>query len=140
MGRSSSGRCRPVRCVAAWSGRSGRHASWTDAPVAGALRPEYFPSDDRFARPGFFKRGFAGRPPPSPVARGARARGEGRGGGGERLRAAAPGRAGPAAAGAASASDALRSLAEAAQAVSGAEIALVRALDDSGERLEAVAV
>jgi serine phosphatase RsbU (regulator of sigma subunit) len=49
-------------------------------------------------------------------------------------------RAVTAAAGAASASDALRSLAEAAQAVSGAEIALVRALDDSGERLEAVAV
>jgi serine phosphatase RsbU (regulator of sigma subunit) len=45
-----------------------------------------------------------------------------------------------AAAGSASASDALRALAEAAQAVSGAEIALVRALDDSGERLETVAV
>jgi len=45
-----------------------------------------------------------------------------------------------AAAGAASASDALRVLAEAARAVSGAEIALVRALDDSGERLEVVAV
>ena len=49
-------------------------------------------------------------------------------------------RAVTAAAGSASASDALRALAEAAQAVSGAEIALVRALDDSGERLEAVAV
>ena len=45
-----------------------------------------------------------------------------------------------AAAGSTSASDALRALAEAAQAVSGAEIALVRALDDGGERLEAVAV
>src|SRR5437870_8927080 len=41
---------------------------------------------------------------------------------------------------AASASDALRALAEAAQAVSGAEIVLVRALDEGGERLEAVAV
>jgi len=40
----------------------------------------------------------------------------------------------------ASASDALRALAEGAQTVSGAEIALVRALDDSGERLEAVAI
>jgi serine phosphatase RsbU (regulator of sigma subunit) len=49
-------------------------------------------------------------------------------------------RAVTAAAGAASASDALRALAEAAQAVAGAEIALVRALDDAGERLEAVAV
>jgi serine phosphatase RsbU (regulator of sigma subunit) len=49
-------------------------------------------------------------------------------------------RAVTAAAGSASASDALRALAEAAQAVSGAEIALVRALDDGGERLEAVAV
>ena len=37
-------------------------------------------------------------------------------------------------------SDALQALAEAAQAVAGAEIALVRALDDSAERLEAVAV
>jgi serine phosphatase RsbU (regulator of sigma subunit) len=44
------------------------------------------------------------------------------------------------AAGSASASEALQALAEAAQAVSGAEIALVRALDDGGERLEAVAV
>jgi hypothetical protein len=49
-------------------------------------------------------------------------------------------RAVTAAAGSASASDALRALAEAAQAVSGAEIALIRALDDGGERLEAVAV
>jgi serine phosphatase RsbU (regulator of sigma subunit) len=49
-------------------------------------------------------------------------------------------RAATAAAGSASASDALRALAEAAQTVSGAEIALVRALDDDGERLEAVAV
>jgi len=39
-----------------------------------------------------------------------------------------------------SASEALHALAEAAQAVSGAEVALLRALDDSGERLEAVAV
>ncbi len=38
------------------------------------------------------------------------------------------------------ASDALRLVAEAALAVSGAEIALVRALDDSGERLEAMTV
>jgi serine phosphatase RsbU (regulator of sigma subunit) len=44
------------------------------------------------------------------------------------------------AAGSATASDALRALAEGAQAVSGAEIALVRALDDGGEWLEAVAV
>ena len=44
------------------------------------------------------------------------------------------------AAGSASASEALQALAEAAQAVSGAEIALVRALDEGGERLEAVAV
>jgi hypothetical protein len=44
------------------------------------------------------------------------------------------------AAGSASASEALQALAEAAQAVSGAEIALVRALDDGGERLEAIAV
>jgi serine phosphatase RsbU (regulator of sigma subunit) len=44
------------------------------------------------------------------------------------------------AAGAASATDALRALADAAHAISGAEIALVRALDDDGERLEAVAV
>jgi serine phosphatase RsbU (regulator of sigma subunit) len=49
-------------------------------------------------------------------------------------------RAVTAAAAAATSSDALRALAEAAQAVTGAEIALVRALDDSGERLEAVAV
>ena len=49
-------------------------------------------------------------------------------------------RAVTAAAGSESASDALRALAEAAQAVSGAEIALVRALDYGGERLEAVAV
>ncbi len=49
-------------------------------------------------------------------------------------------RAVTAAAGSASASDALRALAEAAQAVSGAEIALVRASDDAGERLETVAV
>jgi serine phosphatase RsbU (regulator of sigma subunit) len=44
------------------------------------------------------------------------------------------------AAGAANSADALRALAEAAQAVAGADVALVRALDDSGERLEAVAV
>jgi len=44
------------------------------------------------------------------------------------------------AAGSATASDALRALAEAAQAVAGAEIALVRASDDAGEVLEAVAV
>jgi len=49
-------------------------------------------------------------------------------------------RAVTAAAGSASASAALRALAEAAHAVSGAEVALVRALDDGGERLEAVAV
>ena len=49
-------------------------------------------------------------------------------------------RAVTAAAGSATASDALRALAEAAQAVSGAEVALVRALDEGGERLEAVAV
>ena len=42
--------------------------------------------------------------------------------------------------GSAAASEALQALAEAAQAVSGAEVALVRALDDGGERLEAVAV
>jgi serine phosphatase RsbU (regulator of sigma subunit) len=40
----------------------------------------------------------------------------------------------------ATASDALRVLAEAARAVSGAEVALVRALDESGSHLEAVAV
>ena len=44
------------------------------------------------------------------------------------------------AAGSSNASDALRALADAAQAVSGAEIALIRALDEGGERLEAVAV
>jgi serine phosphatase RsbU (regulator of sigma subunit) len=49
-------------------------------------------------------------------------------------------RAVTAGAGSASASDALRTLAEAAQAVSGAQIALIRALDASGERLEAVAI
>jgi serine phosphatase RsbU (regulator of sigma subunit) len=49
-------------------------------------------------------------------------------------------RAVTAAAGSASRSDALRALAEAAQAVTGGQVALVRALDDSGERLEAVAV
>jgi len=49
-------------------------------------------------------------------------------------------RAVTAAAGATNAPDALRALAEAAQAVSGAQIALIRALDDSGERLEAVAI
>jgi serine phosphatase RsbU (regulator of sigma subunit) len=49
-------------------------------------------------------------------------------------------RAVTAAAGSARASDALRALAEAARAVSGTEIALIRALDDDGERLEAVAV
>ena len=45
-----------------------------------------------------------------------------------------------AAAGSASESEALRTLAEAAQAVAGAEIALVRALDEDGERLEVLAV
>ena len=49
-------------------------------------------------------------------------------------------RAVAAAAFSASPSDALRTLAEAARAVSGAEVALVRAPDDSNERLEAVAV
>jgi serine phosphatase RsbU (regulator of sigma subunit) len=49
-------------------------------------------------------------------------------------------RAVAAAAGAETASDALRSLADAALAVSAAEIALIRALDGTGERLEAVAV
>jgi serine phosphatase RsbU (regulator of sigma subunit) len=44
------------------------------------------------------------------------------------------------AAGAASPSDALRDLAEAAQTVAGADIALVRASDAAGERLETVAV
>jgi len=39
-----------------------------------------------------------------------------------------------------SASEALRALAEAAQTVTGADVALVRALDAGGERLEAVAV
>jgi hypothetical protein len=38
------------------------------------------------------------------------------------------------------ASEALRALADAAQTVTGADIALVRALDSGGERLEAVAV
>jgi serine phosphatase RsbU (regulator of sigma subunit) len=49
-------------------------------------------------------------------------------------------RAVTAAAGSVAASDGLRALAEAAQAVAGADIALVRALDDSAERLETVAV
>jgi serine phosphatase RsbU (regulator of sigma subunit) len=49
-------------------------------------------------------------------------------------------RAVTAAAGSASASDALRVLADGAQTVSGAEIALLRALDEGGERLEVVAV
>ena len=49
-------------------------------------------------------------------------------------------RAVTAAAGSASAAEALRTLAEAAQTVSGADVALVRALDDSGTRLEVVAV
>jgi serine phosphatase RsbU (regulator of sigma subunit) len=49
-------------------------------------------------------------------------------------------RAVTAAAGSASASDALRALAEAAQVVCSAEIALVRALDEAGDRLETVAV
>jgi serine phosphatase RsbU (regulator of sigma subunit) len=49
-------------------------------------------------------------------------------------------RAVAAAAVATSSSDALRALADAARAASGAEIALVRALDGSTERLEAVAV
>jgi serine phosphatase RsbU (regulator of sigma subunit) len=49
-------------------------------------------------------------------------------------------RAVSAAAVAPSSSEALRSLAEAAQAVSGAEIAVIRALDQGAERLEAVAV
>ena len=49
-------------------------------------------------------------------------------------------RAVTAAAGSATASDALRALVEGAQTVSGAEIAVVRALEDGGERLEAVAV
>ena len=44
------------------------------------------------------------------------------------------------AAGSATASEALGALAEAAQAVAGAEITIVRALDDGGDRLEAVAV
>ena len=43
-------------------------------------------------------------------------------------------------AGSVSASEALRVLAEAAQAVAGAELALIRALNDGGERLEVVAV
>jgi serine phosphatase RsbU (regulator of sigma subunit) len=49
-------------------------------------------------------------------------------------------RAVTAAAGAATTADALRALVEAAQAVSGAEIALVRVSDDPGKVLEAVAV
>ncbi len=49
-------------------------------------------------------------------------------------------RAVTAAAGSSGASEALRTLAEAAQTVSGAEIALVRALDDGATRLEVVAV
>jgi serine phosphatase RsbU (regulator of sigma subunit) len=49
-------------------------------------------------------------------------------------------RAVTAAAGSSGVSEALRTLAEAAQTVSGAEVALVRALDDGGERLEVVAV
>jgi serine phosphatase RsbU (regulator of sigma subunit) len=49
-------------------------------------------------------------------------------------------RAATAAAGSATASDALRGLAEAARAVTGAEIALVRAGDGGSEALEAVAV
>ncbi|HEY1564643.1 MAG TPA: SpoIIE family protein phosphatase [Gaiellaceae bacterium] len=49
-------------------------------------------------------------------------------------------RAVAAAAAASSAPEALRGLSDAARAVTGAEVALVRALDDSGERLEAVAV
>ena len=49
-------------------------------------------------------------------------------------------RAVAAAAVSASSSEALRALADAARAAAGAEIALVRALDESGERLEAVAV
>jgi serine phosphatase RsbU (regulator of sigma subunit) len=44
------------------------------------------------------------------------------------------------AAGSASAAEALQALAGAARVVSGADVALVRALDDGGERLEAVAV
>ena len=49
-------------------------------------------------------------------------------------------RAAAVAAGSASSSDALRALADAARVVSGADVALVRALDDGSERLEAVAV
>ena len=49
-------------------------------------------------------------------------------------------RAVTAAAGSAGAPDGLRTLAEAAQAVAGADIAIIRALDDSDERLETVAV
>jgi serine phosphatase RsbU (regulator of sigma subunit) len=49
-------------------------------------------------------------------------------------------RAATVAVGAESAADALWALVEATRAVSGAEIALIRALDQSGERLEAVAV
>ena len=60
-----------------------------------------------------------------------------------RLRAsslAALARAITAAAGSATESEALRTLAEAAQAVVGAEVALVRALDEDGGRLEVLAV
>ncbi|HEY2310724.1 MAG TPA: SpoIIE family protein phosphatase [Gaiellaceae bacterium] len=49
-------------------------------------------------------------------------------------------RAVTAAAGSSGSADALRTLAEAAQTVSGAEVALVRALDDGATRLEVVAV
>ncbi len=49
-------------------------------------------------------------------------------------------RAVTAAAGSTNAADALRDLAEAARAVAAAEIALVRASDDAGERLETIAV
>jgi serine phosphatase RsbU (regulator of sigma subunit) len=49
-------------------------------------------------------------------------------------------RAAAAAAVAGSAAEALRALADAAQTVTGADVALVRALDPGGERLEAVAV
>jgi serine phosphatase RsbU (regulator of sigma subunit) len=49
-------------------------------------------------------------------------------------------RAVAAAAGSASSSEALRALADAARAVAGADVALIRALDGSSQRLEAVAV
>jgi serine phosphatase RsbU (regulator of sigma subunit) len=58
----------------------------------------------------------------------------------ENLSLAALVRAVTIAAGSTTASEALQALVEAAQAVSAAEIALVRALDESAERLEAVAV